>query len=323
MPISLLRFDMRVPDFSPVRREDYYAAALDMAAWADAQGLDGVTLSEHHATADGYLPAPLTMAAAMAARSQRLRITIAALLLPYHDPVKLAEELAVLDHLSRGRVICTLGAGYRPEEFAMFGIDGRRRGALMDEHLEVLLRAWRGESFEWRGRRVLVTPAPFTQPHPPLMLGGQSRAAARRAARFGLPYQPANDDGEMNALYRAECERRGHAPLLLPPGSGETIWVARDPERAWREFGRYLLHEAVTYANWQPPSQQSSVMHSRAGSVEELRAEGLFRIFTPAECVEHAQAAGAVILHPLCGGTPPELAWESLRLYAAEVLPQL
>ena len=84
MPISLLRFDMRVPDFSPVRREDYYAAALDMAAWADAQGLDGVTLSEHHATADGYLPAPLTMAAAMAARSQRLRITIAALLLPYH-----------------------------------------------------------------------------------------------------------------------------------------------------------------------------------------------------------------------------------------------
>jgi len=326
MAISLLRFDLRRAPFSPADHAALYAAALEMAEYADARGLTAISLSEHHAVEDGFLSAPLVLAAALAARTKRVRITIAALLATLYDPVKLAEDLAVLDLASRGRVATTLGMGYRPEEYASFGKDYAARGALLDECIEVLLKAWSGEPFEWRGRRVHVTPRGFTKPHPPIHAGGQSLAGARRAARFGLPYQPASNDAAMIALYQSECARLGKQPLVLPPGSGETFFIARDPERAWRELGPYLLYEATTYASWQPANQQSSTVHSRAKTVDELRAEAKYRVLTPDECVARAKEQGpwsTFILHPLCGGAPPELGWESVRLLCEEVLPRL
>ena len=326
MAISVLRFDLRRGPFSPADHPALYAAALEMAEYADARGVTAISLSEHHAVDDGFLPAPIVLAAALAARTKKLRITISALLAPLYDPVKLAEDLAVLDLASRGRVSTTLGMGYRPEEYASFGKDYAARGRLLDECIEVLLNAWTGEPFEWRGRSVRVTPHGLTKPHPPINVGGQSLAGARRAARFGLPYQPASNDREMIALYTSECARLGRKPVVLPPGSGETLWIARDPERAWRELGPYLLYEATTYASWQPASQQSSAVHSRAKSVDELRAEGKYRVLTPDQCVARANEQGAwatFVLYPLCGGTPPELGWESVRLLCEEVLPRV
>jgi len=114
--------------------------------------------------------------------------------------------------------------------------------------------------------------------------------------------------------------------VLAPPGTGEAIWVSHDPDRTWAAIGPYLMHEASMYAGWQPSNQQSSAVHSRARNVDELRAEGLYRVLTPEECVERAKAGPGgrnVMLYPLCGGTPPDLAWESVRLYAEEVLPEL
>lgn len=327
MPITILRFDLRAPAFSPAPIADLYTAALDMAAYGDEHGFDSVTISEHHGVDDGFLPSPIAMAGVLAGRTKRIRIGISALLAPLYDPVKLAEDLAVLDIASRGRVATTLGLGYRPEEYAAFGRDFAQRGALFDECIETLLTAWKGEPFEYRGRKARVTPRPFTQPHPTLLVGGQSKAAARRAARFGLPFQPAANDPEMFALYQSECARLGvERPLLLPPGSGELIWVSRDPERTWREVGPHMLHDAMGYAAWQPANQQSSAVHSRATSIESLRAEGLYRVLTPEQCVERAKAQGvfsAFVLFPLCGGTPPEIGWETVRLYAEEVLPKL
>jgi alkanesulfonate monooxygenase SsuD/methylene tetrahydromethanopterin reductase-like flavin-dependent oxidoreductase (luciferase family) len=326
MAISLLRFDLRAPRQFGARHAELYAAALEMASFAEAMGFDAISLSEHHGVDDGFLPSPLILASALAARTQRVRFSISALLAPLYDPVKLAEDLAVLDLVSQGRVTTTLGMGYRREEFAMFGRSYADRGSLLDEWLEVLLRAWSGERFEWNGRVVQVTPASFTRPHPPVNVGGQSRRGALRAARFGLPYQPANNDPEMERTYLEACRRRGVTPNLMPPGSGEMIWVSRDPERSWAAIGEHLLYEARVYASWQPASQQSSSVHSHATTVAELRSEGLYRVLTPEACVERARAQGrhaAFVLYPLCGGTPPALAWESLELYANEVLPKL
>jgi len=326
MAMSLLRFDLRAPARFPARHPELYQAALEMAAFADERGFDGISLSEHHGVDDGFLPSPLILASALASRTRRLRLMIAALLAPLYDPVKLAEDLVVLDLVSQGRVTTTLGMGYRREEFAMFGRSHAERGSLLDEWLEVLLRAWRGERFDWNGRIVQVTPAPFTKPHPPINVGGQSRRGALRAARFGLPYQPANNDPEMERTYLDACRRRGVTPTLLAPGSGEMIWVSRDPDRTWAAIGEHLLYEARVYSSWQPASQQSSSVHSHAGSVAALREEGLYRVLTPAECIARAKAQGpyaVFVLYPLCGGTPPALAWESLELYANEVLPKL
>lgn len=326
MAISILRFDMRCPAFSPAAPGELYAAALEMASWGDARGFDAVVVSEHHAVDDGFLPSPMVLMGAMVGRTRTLRVSASALLLPLYDPVKLAEDLAVLDLASGGRVAITVGIGYRPAEFAMFGKDWSARGTLMDEGLEVLLRAWSGEPFEWNGRRVHMTTTPLTQPKPPIFVGGMGRLGARRAARFGLPFQPAVNDPEVLELYRTECERLGvENPLVLPPGSGEMLWVSRDPERSWSQIGRYLLHDAITYRSWQPAHQRSAV-HSKASTVDELRREGRYRILTPQECVERGERLGPFGdfgLFPLCGGTPPELAWESLELYANEVLPAL
>lgn len=326
MAISVLRFDLRAPARFGTTHAELYAAALELASFADERGFDGITLSEHHGADDGFLPAPLLVAAAMASRTKRVAFSISALLAPLYDPVKLAEDLAVLDLVSRGRVTTTLGMGYRREEYAMFGRAYAERGKLLDEWLEVLLRAWRGERFGWQGRTVHVTPAPFTQPHPPIFVGGQSRRAALRAARFGLGYQPASNDPAMEQLYLAECAKRSVTPQLRPPGTGEMIWVSRDPERTWAELGEHLLYEARVYAGWQPATQQHSAVHSRATTVEELRREGLYQVLTPAQCLERARERGpwaAFVLYPLCGGTPPALAWQSVRLFADEVLAKL
>jgi alkanesulfonate monooxygenase SsuD/methylene tetrahydromethanopterin reductase-like flavin-dependent oxidoreductase (luciferase family) len=324
--ISVIRFDLRAPAFSPASRRELFDAALEMAAFADAAGFTLATLSEHHGVDDGYLPSPLPFAGVLAGATKRLGLNISALLVPLYDPVKLAEDLAVLDWASRGRLLVVAGLGYRPEEYAALGRDFSRRGKLLDECLGVLLRAWRGEAFEYRGAMLRVTPEPFTKPHPRLFVGGSTEAAARRAARFGLPFAPPLHDPALAALYDAECKRLGvTGGFVLSPGEPATTFVARDPDAAWRELGPYLLYDATSYAAWQRPEQRS-YQHSHATSVEALRAEGKYRVLTPDACVELARAQGplATFVHaPLCGGAPPALGFESLRLYAEEVLPRL
>ena len=122
-----LRFDFRNPPFSGTTTAERYQAALEMAEWADRRGCVTIAISEHHGSADGYLPSPLTMAAALAARTSEVRLMIAALIAPFYDPLRLAEDLVVLDHLSQGRVDLIVGAGYVSEEFAMFGVPRAER----------------------------------------------------------------------------------------------------------------------------------------------------------------------------------------------------
>src|ERR687893_2814439 len=104
---------MRAPASGPASPAELYGASLDMAAWADRVGIGSIVLSEHHGAEDGFLPSPVVAAAAIAGRTEHITITIGALLLPLHDPVRVAEDLAVLDLLSRGRVSTVLGLGYR------------------------------------------------------------------------------------------------------------------------------------------------------------------------------------------------------------------
>jgi alkanesulfonate monooxygenase SsuD/methylene tetrahydromethanopterin reductase-like flavin-dependent oxidoreductase (luciferase family) len=157
-------------------------------------------------------------------------------------------------------------------------------------------------------------------------VGGSTKAAARRAARHGLSFFPAVGDEALAAVYHAECERLGTAPgiVLVPEGPG-FVHVADDPDRAWAEIGRYLLYEASVYASWQQAGQRSQVT-DHATTVDELRAGNVYRILTPGECValvEELGPSGAIVLHPLIGGLPPELSWPSLELVADRVLPAL
>ncbi len=321
----MLRFDMRAPADGAAPIGDLYDAALEMSVWAEQHGALSVVLSEHHASPDGYLPSPLVLAAGIAGRTSTLPIVVAALLMPLHDPVRLAEDMAVLDVMSRGRVAYVAGLGYRPEEYAMFGQSLATRGARMDECLTVLQRAWSGEEFEYDGRIVHVTPAPATPGGPPLMYGGGSAAAARRAARFGLGFfAQAWADG-LEETYRDECRRLGRDPSMcvVPArGSATSIFVADDVDRAWERIGPYMLRDASMYASWLGDAAAAS--KSNALTVDALRAEaGAYRVLTPEQAVEYVRVFGMLALHPLCGGCPPRLAWETLELVAERVLPEL
>jgi alkanesulfonate monooxygenase SsuD/methylene tetrahydromethanopterin reductase-like flavin-dependent oxidoreductase (luciferase family) len=320
----LMRFDLRAPGPTPVA--DLYDAALDMAAWGEQHGCLAVVLSQHHASDDGYLPSPVVMAAAIAARTETVGINIAALLLLMYDPIKLAEDLNVLDHLSRGRVSAVIGLGYRPEEFAMFGVDRAQRGAEMEQRLGVLQAALTGEEVTWRGRTARVRPLPFTPGGPRLAYGGGTPAAARRAARFGLDLIGEADRPDLVDVYAAEAERVGRAPgacLVPSKASPSSVFVAEDVDAAWAAMGPHLLHDAQAYGAWLG-DDHDAVTQSRAATVDELRAEGgNYRIVTPEEAVALIHANGYLGLQPLCGGLDPDLAWRSLHLIADEVMPNL
>jgi alkanesulfonate monooxygenase SsuD/methylene tetrahydromethanopterin reductase-like flavin-dependent oxidoreductase (luciferase family) len=321
--VFLLRFDMRAPVDGPASTRDLYDAAIEMSVWGEEHGAVSLVLSEHHASTDGYLPSPLVLAAAVAARTTSVPIMVAALLVPLHDPVRLAEDMAVLDVISHGRVMYVAGLGYRPEEYAMFGRSLAERGRRMEECLTVLRRAWSGEEFDYDGRAVHVTPPPETPGGPPLMYGGGTPAAARRAARFGLPFFAQAWSERLEQTYRDECARLGNEPglcIVPAPGSATSIFVAEDVDRAWERLGPYMLHDAQMYASWLGDTAAAS--KSTAVSIDSLRAEaGPYRILTPEEAVDYVRTYGALALHPLCGGCPPELAWESLELVADRVLP--
>ena len=321
----IVRFDFRLGPQSDTTMAELYSTSLDMTEWAEANGAVSVLFSQHHSSPDGYLPSPLVMAAAAAARTSTVSLNVGALLLLMYDPVKLAEDMIVLDHLGRGRVSYTIGLGYRADEYAMFGVDATRRGPLMDERLDVLRRALAGERFEWDGRTVEVTPEPFTPGGPVLAYGGGSPAAARRAARHGLAFIPQTSDPALAEVYDAEAERAGHPPgltLAPPPGAPTSVFVAEDVDRAWDLLGPHLLHDARMYGLWMAAVGAESASASGAASVAELRAErGSYRIVTPAEAVGLVARDGMLSTQPLCGGIPPDLAWASLRLIEHEVLP--
>jgi len=319
-----LRYDLRAPPFARGSIADRYSIALDQCEWAEEVGFESVFLSEHHGSSDGYLPSPLILAAAVAARTRRLAIRIAALIAPLHDPIRLAEDLAIVDTISNGRVQVVLAAGYVGSEFAMFDKDFATRGRALEEAVEVLKLAWTGEFFEYRGARVRVTPRPVQRPRPPIVLGGSSSAAARRAARIAdyfAPTEPAHFE-----TYRRERVRLGHPdPGPMSPVLGSFLHVAEDPEAAWARLAPYAMNEARSYGNWASASGASNGYQPFA-SLDELRATGLYRVMTPDEVIAKSRALGPaarIIMHPLMGGMDPELGWESLRLLATSVLPEL
>ena len=318
----LLHHDLRAPDFG-TSRVRLYEEALAMTVWAESRGCPRVVLSEHHGVDDGYLPSPFVFGAAVAARTSTLRIMVSALVLTLHDPVSTAEDVAVLDTLSDGRVELTVVPGYVAEEFAMFGIPFDGRGALFEEKLEVLTLALTGGAFTYRGRTVRVTPPPVQRPRPFVIVGG---GAPRRAARLGDAFLPAVPDPALAAAYVAECNRLGKGDgILLWPSGPMWVFVTDDPDRSWAELGPHALHEANGYGRWAARAPGASP-YREVATVDELRASDRYAVVTPEECIALARdldPRSALQLKPLVGGLDPDVGWRSLELFADRVLPVL
>ena len=181
----------------------------------------------------------------------------------------------------------------------------------------------KGEPFEHDGRHIHVTPEPVTPGGPLISWGGGSKAAARRAGRHGLNLLGQIDTPGIREAYEDECRAQGREPGMCMLSSADaitTVFVADDVDRGWDEIGPYLMHDALMYGAWNPDRVSASV--SQAQSIEELRAEpGGAQIWSVEQAVDAIKTGQGLPLMPLCGGVPPELAWQYLRRVVVDVLP--
>jgi alkanesulfonate monooxygenase SsuD/methylene tetrahydromethanopterin reductase-like flavin-dependent oxidoreductase (luciferase family) len=294
--------------------------------WADEHGFNSLVLSEHHGVDDGWCPAPLTIAAAVLARTKRARVMISASVLPLHDPIRIAEQITVLDNAFPGRLWITFGAGYRVEEFEMAGVAHEDRGKVLEAAVQTVLDALTGEPFEYQGRTVRVTPKPVTPPNRMLFVGGGVPAAARRAARLRLPMFPMNANPALREAYNDEAAKIGFkGGFVIEPGGPTFVYVADDPDKAWAAIGPYVLHEVQTYTSFQTPGQKS-LPSVHATTIEDLKQSPQYLVGTPDDVLAGLQALPAnagVVFNPLAGGMPAALGWSSLELFAAKVQPHL
>ena len=320
-----LRYDMRLPSFG-APAADAYEAAIAMCEWGDRLGFETVYLAEHHGADDGYCPSPMIMGAAIAARTTRMRLHFSALLAVLHDPIRLAEDLAILDVISRGRVEATLGIGYRPHEYRMFGIEKARRVQVLDEVMDVLEQAWTGEPFPYRGEPVVVLPRPVQRPRPPLYIGGSSPASAMRAARRGDNYFPAGTPG-LREQYEQERIRLGLPVPPRQPAKGPLVlYVSDDPERDWPVVFPHVAYTSNANSTWSRERGVGATPYPAIETVDDLRKSPQFAVVTPDECVDLAVRLGddaELTFQPLMGAMPPEIGWRGLRLFESAVLPRL
>jgi alkanesulfonate monooxygenase SsuD/methylene tetrahydromethanopterin reductase-like flavin-dependent oxidoreductase (luciferase family) len=219
----------------------------------------------------------------------------------------------------------TLGLGYRPHEYAMFGIDKRKRVQLLEEIIGVLDRAWTGEPFDYHGTTVMVRPTPVRKPRPPIYIGGSSEASAIRAARLGDNYLPAVP--ALTDVYEAELRRLGKPipPRPLPKGP-LFLFVSDDPERDWQAVAPHVIYTSNSNAEWARERGVGATPYPPVQDVADLKASTQFAVVTPDECVQLAEKLGPdseLVFQPLMGGLDPALGWRSLELFGSDVLPRL
>ncbi|MCW1430081.1 LLM class flavin-dependent oxidoreductase [Novosphingobium sp. JCM 18896] len=318
-----MRFDFRNPAFAGTTMAERYAAAMDIAEWADGLGIPAsISVSEHHGSEDGYIPSPQLIIAAMAARSKNVRFSTAATIAPFHDPLRLAEDFCVLDNITNGRVDLIVAGGYAPSEFAMFDVPIKERPKRVTEVVNTLKAAFAGEPFEYRGRTVHVTPAPVRPGGPKVIMGGASEPAARRAARIADGFVPS--EAKFWEFYRDEMLKLGKTDPGpgMGGGSAQVTALAKDIDAGWAAMGESFLHETNAYAAWRVAAGEDTP-YDPFPNVEELRGANFYHIVTPEEYVAQLKAAPMAVaqFHPLCGGMPIQAAWDSLKLFETEVLP--
>lgn len=242
-------YDFRNPPDSGRSDRALYAEIMAQVQWLDGIGADLVWFTEHHFVDDGYLPSWVPVAGAMAAVTSRVSFGTDICLLPFNHPLRLAEDLAVLDNLSGGRVEVGVGMGYAPHEFRGFGVPVSRRVSLMDEGIEVLQRCFTGERFSYHGTRyqfddVRITPG-YVQPGgPPLWVAAMSEAGALRAARFGTHFLPQGLKAKAFDPWVQAVTSAGRTPADHRVGIIRSILVTDDRATDWplvRAAERYRM----------------------------------------------------------------------------------
>ncbi len=319
--------------FIPIEGGHFYREALEEVARAEELGFDSVWMEEHHAVTDHYWPSPLTVLAGFATRTSRLRLGTDILVAAFYHPVRLAEDVAMLDVISGGRFTLGIAIGYKPDEFALYGVDLDKRGARFEEQLAIARALWTEDRVSFRGRYYTVEgrlePRPVSRPHPPVWIGGWGELTLRRAATLAdnwIP-GPTADLARLLAGKRQFLENRRAAGRLEPvtewPLTRDLIIADTDAEaRALAERHIMVAYRREYAGGWRHPFIDASV----ATDLDRLMADR-FIIGGPEQCI--AQIRRFVeqygMTHLICRtffpGMPHRHIMRELELLAREVMP--
>ncbi|MBT5899054.1 MAG: LLM class flavin-dependent oxidoreductase [Rhodospirillaceae bacterium] len=322
-------YDFRNPPQSGIDNQGLYAEIMEQAVWLDGLGLDLIWFTEHHFVDDGYLPSWIPVASAMAARTKKVSFSSDISILPLYQPVRLAEDLAVLDNLSCGRVELGVGLGYVPQDFNGYGLSVKQRVSRTDESLEILTRCFRGERFSFTGKRysaknVIIKPD-YVQPGgPPLWVAASSKNGALRAARFDAHLLPQGPYETTIQVWLDELKSSGRNPDDYRVGIIKPCFVTDDKERDWpaiRAAERFRMEyyaQAFKDAGRGAPPDQDKVRISQnwvVGNVDHCVAE-------LSEFIKQNRITD-LVTWAVPPGLRPDAVNGSLERFATEVAPRL
>lgn len=322
--------DFRSPPGSEVGLPQVYAEVMDQVRLVDQWGLDLVWFTEHHFLEDGHLPNFVPVAGAVAAITENVRISTDILLAPLAHPVRLAEDLAVLDNLSGGRMELGLGMGYAAHEFAGFGVPQKNRVSLTEELIEILQLAWRGEAFSFHGKRydfdnIRVTPVPVQDGGPPLWIAGMSENAALRAAKYDTHLLPQGPRDVVLDPWRDALDASGRDPGDYRVGLIRSVFVTDDRERDWARLKESERYRMSVYAGF------NATTTDHLPALEDPRSsipQGWI-VGDEDHCVTELSSCIAeygltdVVTWGAGPGLAPSMMNESLERYAKNVLPRV
>ncbi len=322
-------FDMRNPAkwFKPW--PDFYAETLEFIEHIESLGFEQVWFAEHHGIDDGYMPSPIVFGAGVATRTKKVRITQGVGLIPHYHPVRLAEDIAVLDILSNGRAELSMGIGYLGFETEAYGLPKGKRGAISDEVFDITRRLLAGETVDYDGeyyrlKGARCTPLPVQKGGVPIFVGAVAPPGFRRAARFGdgfigpVEFWPAYVE-ELKKLGKSEKDGR----IVSMSYSDMWFLVSEDPERTLDAVAPHAHYQINTYAEWQEGAEWSVFA---AMDVEEFKKAGLMKVLTPDEAVTYIksrqeQAPIEAFCMQAPTGFPLKALAEHAELFANKVIP--
>jgi len=308
------------------------------AQTAEASGFDGCFITEHHQQQDGYLPNPLLMASLVGMKTARIKVGTCVLLLPLHHPIHVAEDCAVADLATAGRLILSVGVGYQPPDFDIFEVPISERARRTEEALEILRLAWTGQRFSFSGthfhlRDALVSPAPCQRSGPPIWMAAWTAPGLRRAARMadGWIADPVQSLPVIKGFarrYRSEAEKAGRKPYICLMRDAVIADSLADAEaqsaptmvthRFYFSYGAYVADEYLKDIK-------------RAEELTfPIAAKDRLLVGSPADCLEQLQKWKAeiepdylIIRLRQPGGPPHEKALEAIRKFGDAVIPNL
>ena len=321
--------DFRCPPGSDYTLADVYAQTIDQLRTLDRLGLDQVWFSEHHFVEDGYLPSFVPVAGAAAAATQRMRISTDISIIPFHHPIRLAEDLAVLDQLSGGRMELGIGLGYAVHEFRGFGFPLSHRVSRTEECVDILRLAWSGEPFSYHGRRyrfddVRVTPDPVQPGGPPLWMGFAAQPGLERAVRYDTHILPQGAEGLIGDWRRRYAEG-GRDPDTKRVGIIRTFLVTDDPERDWPPLRAAERYRMAVYGRFAEEAGRGNASTFN----DQSRINQRVFVGSVDECVEELctyigrYSLTDVVTWGSAPGLPPDALTPSMERFAAEVVPRV